>query len=283
MRRNAPTARPRRSRTSSVERERDHRLSRVIQEPGRHGRALHVRPPGWGDAVRAPAAGLRMPYAESNLHGWRIGPRSIQRSRMCYGLASLDGRQCDQAVAGNGVQASHDQGESVMRKLVVTVAALILFAVPAYAAGQGAQTETIHFADTETFEAGPDCVLPEGTVGFIDFEAVMHTTTLANGQIHTHGTFVGDLTLTLPGGKVYTGHFADRSGSNLNNRNEAGGFGSNNVVKAADGSRLHLHLLDHFNLDANGEPHFFFQLNCGGGDVTPALSTGWCGASGAGT
>lgn len=155
-----------------------------------------------------------------------------------------------------------------MRKLVATVAALILFAVPAYAAGQGAQTETIHFADTDTFEAGPDCGLPEGTVAFIDFEAVMHTTTLANGQIHTHGTFVGDLTLTLPGGKVYTGHFADRFRSNLNNRNETGGFGSNNIVKAADGSRLILHFLDHFNLDANGEPHFFFQLNCGGGDVT---------------
>jgi hypothetical protein len=49
----------------------------------------------------------------------------------------------------------------------------------------------------------------------------------------------------------------------LNNRNEAGGLGSNNVVKAADGSRLHPHFLDHFNLDANGEPHFFFQHNCG--------------------
>jgi hypothetical protein len=152
--------------------------------------------------------------------------------------------------------------------VVAAAAALMLFALPGYAGGSGAQTETIHFEDTDTFLTQGECGLPEGTVAFIEFKGVMHTTEGANGQIHTTGTFVGDLTFTLPDGKVFTGHFADHFASNLNNRNETGGFTSNNVVKAADGSRLHLHFLDHFNLSATGEPHFFFQLNCGGGDVT---------------
>jgi type 1 fimbria pilin len=158
-----------------------------------------------------------------------------------------------------------------LRTPVVAVAAvaLALFALPGYAGGNGAQTETIHFEGTDTFTVEPDCGLPAGTVAFIEFKGVMHTTERPNGQIHTNGTFVGDpLTLTLPDGKVFTGHFADHFATNLNNRNETATFTSNNVVKAADGSRLHLHFLDHFNLSATGEPHFFFQLNCGGGDVT---------------
>jgi hypothetical protein len=153
--------------------------------------------------------------------------------------------------------------------VVAAAAALMLFALPGYAAGKGAQTETIHFEDTDTFTVEPDCGLPEGTVAFIEVKGVMHTTEGPNGQIHTTGTFVGDpLTLTLPDGTVFTGHFADHFATNLNSRNESETFTSNNVVKAADGSRLHLHFLDHFNLSATGEPHFFFQLNCGGGDVT---------------
>jgi hypothetical protein len=157
-----------------------------------------------------------------------------------------------------------------MRKpaLVAAATALVLFALPGYAGGNGAQTETIHFEDTDTFTVGPDCGLPEGTVAFIEVSGVMHTTERPNGQIHTNGTFVAHtLTLTLPDGKVFTGHFADHFATNLNNRNETATFTSNNILRAADGSRLQLHFLDHFNLSATGEPHFFFQLNCGGGDV----------------
>jgi hypothetical protein len=154
----------------------------------------------------------------------------------------------------------------VRKPVVAAAAALMLLALPGYAAGR-AQTETIHFEDTDTFLTEGECGLPEGTIGFIDFGAVMHTTEGTNGQIHTTGTFGGDLTLRLPDGTVFTGHFADHFASNLNSRNETFAFTSNNVVRAADGSRLHLHFLDHFTLSATGEPHFFFQLNCGGGDV----------------
>lgn len=157
-----------------------------------------------------------------------------------------------------------------MKKLLLVgvAAAVAVSAVPAYAGGRGAKTETIHFEDTNTFLTEGECGLPEGTVATSEFKGVVHTTEGRNGQFHTTGTFVGDLTITLPDGTVYTGHFADWFGFNSNSRNEGGTFTSNNIVTAADGSRLTLHFLDHFNLSATGEPHFFFQLNCGGGDVT---------------
>jgi hypothetical protein len=150
------------------------------------------------------------------------------------------------------------------------MAGLALAAAPAIA-GNGAQTETIHFTDEDSFVVGPDdvaCGVGVGSVITVQFKGVVHITEGPNGQFHITGTTVGDITVAVAGGQTYTGHFADWFGFNANSRNEAGTFTSNNVLRAPDGSRLNVHFLGHFSISASGEVNEFFQLNCGGGDVT---------------
>lgn len=155
--------------------------------------------------------------------------------------------------------------------LVAAIAVLSLAAAPALGGAKGATTETIHFTDEETFVVGPGeeaCGVGVGSVISIDYKGVVHITEGPRGQFHITGTNVGDITIAVAGGKTYTGHFADWFGFNLNNRNEVGTFTSNNLLRAPDGSLLNVHFLDHFSLSASGEVNVFFQLNCGGGDVT---------------
>lgn len=150
------------------------------------------------------------------------------------------------------------------------IAGLAFAATPALA-GNGATTETIHFADTDVFTVLPGeeaCGVGVGSVITVDFKGVVHITEGPNGRFHITGTNVGAITVDVAGGLTYTGHFADWFGFNVNSRNEAGTFTSNNILRAEDGSRLNVHFLGHFNLSATGEVNEFFQLNCGGGDVS---------------
>jgi hypothetical protein len=158
----------------------------------------------------------------------------------------------------------------VLLVAVSLIVGLALAAAPALA-GNGAQTETIHFTDEDSFVVGPDdvaCGVGIGSVITVQFKGVVHITEGPNGQFHITGTNVGDITIAVAGGQTYTGHFADWFGFNANSRNAAGTFTSNNVLRAADGSRLNVHFLGHMSISASGEVNEFFQLNCGGGDVT---------------
>ena len=155
--------------------------------------------------------------------------------------------------------------------LVVAAIAGLAFAAAAFAGGKGAQTETIHFTEEDTFVVLPGeeaCGVGVGSVISVDFKGVVHITEGPTGQFHITGTNVGDITIAVAGGQTYTGHFADWFGFNANSRNEAGTFTSNNILTAPDGSRLNVHFLGHFSISASGEVNEFFQLNCGGGNVT---------------
>jgi hypothetical protein len=112
------------------------------------------------------------------------------------------------------------------------------------------------------------CGVGIGSVITVQFKGVLHITEGPNGQFHITGTNVGDITIAVAGGQTYTGHFADWFGFNANSRNEVGTFTSNNVLRAPDGSRLNVHFLGHISISQSGEVKEFFQLNCGGGDVT---------------
>ena len=157
-----------------------------------------------------------------------------------------------------------------MIRAVAFVVPLVVFglsALPVAANGNGAQTETIHFSGTDSFvneEAA--CGVPVGAVITQEFRAVVHITEGPNGQFHITGTFQGDITIAIPGGQTYEGHFADWFGENVNTKNVASTFTSNNVLRAPDGSKLNVHFLEHFSLSASGEGTFFFRLNCGGGE-----------------
>jgi hypothetical protein len=155
--------------------------------------------------------------------------------------------------------------------LVAAIVGLALATAPAFAGGKGAQTETIHFTDTDTFVVLPGeeaCGVGAGSVITTEFKGVLHITEGPKGQFHITGTNVGDITVAVAGGQTYTGHFADWFGFNANSRNEAGTFTSNNILTAPDGSRLNVHFLGHVSVSASGEVNEFFQLNCGGGNVT---------------
>lgn len=150
------------------------------------------------------------------------------------------------------------------------LAGLALAVAPALA-GNGAQTQTIHFTETDTFTVAPGeeaCGVGVGSEITVDFKGVVHITEGPNGQFHITGTNVGDITVEVAGGQTYTGHFADWFGFNLNRQNEVGTFTSNNILRAADGSRLNVHFLGHFSISPDGDVTEWFQLNCGGGDVT---------------
>ncbi len=142
--------------------------------------------------------------------------------------------------------------------LVATVAALVILAIPASAAGAGAVSMTQTFQNaTQTFPAGLPCIDPPGSVtGTVDitFSGVFHVTFLTSGVGAGTGwatmTATGDFVFTPidPSRPTFTGHFTAWDGENLNLNNFAAtaifvihGTGS-------DGSTLTFHDVAHITV-----------------------------------
>ncbi len=153
-----------------------------------------------------------------------------------------------------------------MRKALVLSAAVLAFvvlALPAYADGNGAQTETERFHKvTETFRDVVPCTGERATITTVS-NGVFHITELRNGTYHITGTQTGTFTAVTPT-TTYTGHFTIWFGENRNRQNEANTFTFNLRGTAEDGTTIKSHLVAHFNSSASEPPklNFFFREKC---------------------
>ncbi len=155
----------------------------------------------------------------------------------------------------------------VLMVTVALVAAAIMAssALPAFAEGKGAQTETLTLKNAkETFVDVVPCTNEEAVISVIQ-NGVVHTTALANGTFHFTGTFTGTFTAETAD-KTYTGHFTVWFGHNQNKQNEAGTVTFNARGTAEDGTTFNAHHLFHINSSSSEPPalNLFFQENCGG-------------------
>ncbi len=154
-----------------------------------------------------------------------------------------------------------------MRKALVLLAAvlaLVVLALPAYADGKGAQTETTRFhKQTDTFKDVLPCTGEAATITVVQ-NGVIHTTALANGTFHITGTMTGRLTALTEDGTTYTGRFTIWFGGNTNRHNEANTFTFNLRATSEDGTLLKAHQVGHFSSSASEPPKIteFFKENC---------------------
>ncbi len=143
------------------------------------------------------------------------------------------------------------------------VLAFVVLALPAYAAGNGAQTETTRLHKvTETFVDVVPCTGEMATITTVS-NSVLHTTELSNGTFHSTGTQTATFTAVTPT-TTYTGHFTLGFGDNDNNQNETNTFTFSLHGTAEDGTIIKAHQVGHFNSSASEPPKLnrFFRENC---------------------
>jgi hypothetical protein len=152
-----------------------------------------------------------------------------------------------------------------MGKLVGRAAASVVvlgaaFAVPAVAAAEPPETDTVTGHATETIiDVGANC---DGAGLFeivIDYNFVEHSTISAEGEhftFTTTGTFVA--TPLGPVGEPASGHFTQWGGFNQTPGGAVNGTFTFNVSgRTDDGDRIRLHITDHFNVRPNGLENSF--------------------------
>jgi hypothetical protein len=147
--------------------------------------------------------------------------------------------------------------------LGVAILALVVLALPSYAAGNGAQTETIRFhKDTDTFRDFVPCTGERARITTVT-NGVLHTTELSNGTFHITGTQTGKFTAVTPT-TTYTGHFTTWFGANDNRRSETNTFTFTLHGASEDGTIIKAHQVGHFNSSASEPPklNFFFRDDC---------------------
>ena len=140
-----------------------------------------------------------------------------------------------------------------------------MLALPAYAAGKGAQTETTTFhKQTDTFVDVLPCTGEQATFTVVQ-NGVIHTTELANGPFHITGTMTGRLTAVTEDDTTYSGRFTIWFGGNANRRNEANTFTFSFRATAEDGTLIKAHQVGHLNSSASEPPkvnEFFKEVGC---------------------
>lgn len=145
---------------------------------------------------------------------------------------------------------------------ILVLAGLLLVSVSS-AFAQGAETDTQTFHnDTDVLEEISPCN-GETTTGTITYNGVAHTTLTPNGGIHLTGTLAGDFEGVLSSGETVSGHFNDRFGDNLNNKNETLTFTGMVQGTTSGGEDFRFHITARLSFNANGEVVVdFFKLNC---------------------
>ena len=146
-----------------------------------------------------------------------------------------------------------------------TVTALLALMTAGLVAGSALAappvTETITVKDTDTFvdvlvSCGEGAPLYQIT---IDYKLVEHTTTFDDGRIHATftqtGKFVADA--LEPGSLDASGTFAIWGGFNANGKTVNGTFTFNLSGTYSDGTKVGIHVVDHFNTTPVGGEFFF--------------------------
>ena len=145
-------------------------------------------------------------------------------------------------------------GRRAVRLLFCVVSmTVVMFAT---AAGvMAAPPTTFTVVDKDVVETFRDDVGVCGVPGWvtITYNGVFHATEFSDGRIHFTGTSTGTVVYAGDNGVTYSGHFTQWFGEHVNTRNEVGTATFRVNMKGDDGSRLTMHLLGHFTLNANGE------------------------------
>ena len=141
---------------------------------------------------------------------------------------------------------------------------LVLVATMLIAASAGAAapvTETTTVKDTDTFvdvltSCGEAAPLYEIT---IDYNLVEHTTTFDDGRSHSTFTQTGKFVAEAlePGSLDASGTFTVWGGFNANGKTVNGTFTFNLSGKYSDGTKVGIHVTDHFNTTPTGGDFFF--------------------------
>jgi hypothetical protein len=111
------------------------------------------------------------------------------------------------------------------------------------------------FVDVLT-SCGEDAPLYEIT---IDYNLIEHTTTFEDGRVHATFTQTGKFVAEAlePGSLDASGTFAIWGGFNANGKTVNGTFTFNLSGKYSDGSKVGIHVVDHFNTTPTGAEFFF--------------------------
>lgn len=145
--------------------------------------------------------------------------------------------------------------------ILVLVCVLLISVSSAFAQGAETDTQTFHNA-TDVFEDLTPCTGEPITVTNT-YNGVVHTTLTPNGGYHVEGTLAGNTEGVLSSGETISGHFNDRFGDNLNNKNETITFTGIVHGTTSAGEDFPFHIIAHVSLNANGEVVVdFFKLNC---------------------
>jgi hypothetical protein len=145
-----------------------------------------------------------------------------------------------QVSTGNQVAG---EGGSLMRLRMLAWGAVLGLLVALFtpmAALAQADTTTIHFSDTESFDDVNPCTGVPGTFSGT-FKGVIHTTALPDGSSHFTITVTETFTFVPddPSQPTYTGKSTFWAGDNLNPQNNFNTtFTSIFVVKGTDGSKI---------------------------------------------
>lgn len=172
-----------------------------------------------------------------------------------------------------------------MKRLLSLAASLAMFAAFAVSAGPvqaqslpgcpppvpGQTTNcTLHITDLSLppmtvtpINCADGSTVPGGTLAATIETGVFHITINGAGDLWATTTFEGSFTFTAePSGTIYTGHFMDWFGTEVNNQNSADLGNSTFVGMSANGSLLSLHLVFHMSVSADGQVTFFMDAVC---------------------
>lgn len=147
-----------------------------------------------------------------------------------------------------------------MRSLIrlLAIVSILGLAVPAWATPPVTETDHVHGV-TETIIDTPFCEPGATHEITLTFNAVEHVTAFEDGRIHVTFTQTGtfDAVPLDPSGQAASGHFAIWGGFNANGKTVNGTFTFNVNGTFADGSKISVHSVEHFNVTPDGTEFFF--------------------------
>jgi len=141
---------------------------------------------------------------------------------------------------------------------VLAVVLILGLTMPAWAAPPVTETNTFHGV-TETIIDTPFCEPGATHEITLTFNLVEHVTAFDDGRVHFTFTQTGtfDAVPLDPSGQAASGHFAIWGGFNDNGKSVNGTFTFNANGSFADGTKLSVHAVEHFNVRPDGTEFFF--------------------------
>lgn len=145
---------------------------------------------------------------------------------------------------------------------VLVIGLVLSLAVPALAAPPVTETLNLHGV-TETIVDTPFCEPGATHEITITYNLVVHETTFDNGRVHFTLTQTGTFEAVPldPSGQSASGHFTVWAGFNDNGKAVNGTFTFNANGSFADGTRIGVHAVDHFNVTPGGAEFFFTRCH----------------------